>query len=83
MANLPARPSRRDVIGEHLLTAYIITVSLGRALIFTVFALGLFLLAFLGYFTISFVFLGGALLILASTNVRSRYRRLRQRARTR
>lgn len=65
------------------MTAYIITVSLGRALFFTTFALSLFLLAFLGYFTISFVFLGGALLILASVNVRGRYRRFRQRTRLR
>ena len=38
---------------------------LSRALTFTLLAVGLFLLAFLGYFTLPFVILGAGLLLLA------------------
>ena len=56
-------------------------VSLAKALFFTGLGLSLFLIAFLGYFTVPFIFLAGALLILASGNTARILRRMRNRTR--
>lgn len=63
------------------MTAYLITVSLSRALFFTGLAIALFLVAFLGYFTVSFLFLGVGIALLAGSSASRRYRRLRDRTR--
>ena len=62
------------------MTAYLITVSLSRALFFTGLGISLFLIAFLGYFTVSFLFLGVGVALLAGSSASKRYRRLRGRA---
>ena len=62
------------------MTAYLIVVSLSLALFFKGVALALFLVAFLGYFTVSFLFLGVGLALLAGSSVNRRYRRMRNRA---
>lgn len=62
------------------MTAYMITVSLGRALFFTGIGIALFLVAFLGYFTVSFLFLGVGLALLAGASANRQYRRLRSRS---
>jgi hypothetical protein len=61
------------------MTAYLIVVSLARALFFTGLGISLFLVAFLGYFTVSFLFLGVGLALLAGSSANRRYRRLRNR----
>jgi len=65
VADAPIERTRRDVVGEYLMTAYLIVVSLSRALFFTGVGIALFLVAFLGYFTVSFLFLGVGLALLA------------------
>lgn len=81
MVDAPVERTRRDIVGEHLMTAYLITVSLSRALFFTGLGIALFLVAFLGYFTVSFLFLGVGVALLAGSSASRRYRRLRDRTR--
>ena len=56
-------------------------LALAKALLFTTLGVSLFLIAFLGYFTVPFIFLAGALLILASGNTARTFRRMRDRVR--
>lgn len=63
------------------MTAYLIAVSLLRALFFTGIGIGLFLIALLGYFTVSFLFLGVGVALLAGSSANKRYRRFRIRNR--
>ena len=67
------------MVGEYLMTAYLIIVSLSRAMFFTGLGIALFLIAFLGYFTVSFLFLGAGLALLAGSSANRRYRRMRNR----
>jgi hypothetical protein len=55
----------------------VVSVALVRALTFTALGLSLFLVAFLGYFTVPFVFLAAAVLILASSGTWRAFRRIR------
>jgi uncharacterized membrane protein len=73
--------SGKDAFGTFLTNATMITVALARAAFFTGLGLSLFLLGFLGYFTVPFIFLAGALLLLASGSASRAYRRVRARMR--
>ena len=74
-------PRGKDALGTFITQAILVTVALSRAAFFTGLGLSLFLIAFLGYFTIPFIFLAGALLILAATSTFRTVRRIRGRMR--
>lgn len=79
---LELRPRGPGGVIAGLLRGLALLWVLGRVAIFVTLALSLFLVAFLGYFTLPFLFLGVALVVLAAGRGHHLARRLR-RGRTR
>jgi hypothetical protein len=72
-------PRGADALATYVSRALTFCAALGSALFFTGLGLSLFVLAFLGYFTVPFIFLAGALFILATGSTTKTFRRLRER----